>query len=234
MLVSFNMATMPHRIDVAIKAIESIYDQADIIRVYLNNFKEVPKELKKEKIVTYIGEDLKSSGKLFWSLNKNEYYFCIDDDLIYPSSYKDDMISALNNYNDEIVVTLHGKIMKKGLKKNYFRDHLGGFHCLRDVKSDSWVHVIGNGVSAFNTNKVKIDYKKFKYHYMDDISVSLQLQEQKIGALVLKHKKGYLKSNPPKGKTLYDIYHNNDKTQTEMVNSIEWEFFIKDKVNVNN
>ena len=224
MKVTFNMATMPERLLGAEATINSIYDQADIIRIYLNNFDVVPDIFKREKIITYIGEDLKSTGKLFWSLNKDEYYFCIDDDLIYPYNYSTDLINKLNEYDDEIIVSLHGKRLNSGVKNSYFRNLTMNLHCLGDVLEDTWVHVIGNGVSAFNTNKISIDYKNFKYHYMDDISVSIELQKQKKGALVMKHDKSYLKYNPPvDGITLHSLYVNNDITQTEMVNSIEWD-----------
>tara|TARA_B100001769_G_C22076910_1_gene580007 strand:- start:444 stop:1145 length:702 start_codon:yes stop_codon:yes gene_type:complete len=230
MVITFNMATMPQRIEGAIKTIDSIYEQADIIRLYLNNFDVVPEYFKKDKIVVYQGEDLKSTGKVFWAQNKDEYYFCVDDDLIYPPTYAKDMIKKLNEYNDEIVVSLHGKILKKGKKSSYFRDLTLSLHCLKNVSKDTWVHVIGNGVSCFNTNKVSIDYKKFKYNYMDDIIVSMQLQEQNIGALVMAHKIGYLQYTPPtQGRTLHGIYSNKDTTHTQMVNSINWVIRNKNK-----
>jgi len=227
------MATMPERLDGAIKTIESIYDQADEVRVYLNKFSDIPEEFKKEKIVTHIGKDLRSTGKLFWSLNKDEYYFCIDDDLIYPPTYSIDMINKLNEYGDEVVVSLHGKILSNGIKNSYFRDLKLSLHCLKDVNKDTWVHVIGNGVSVFNTNKISIDYENFKYNYMDDISVSLELQKQNKGALVMAHKHDYLIYNPPtKGNTLHSEFVNNDSTQTEVVNSIVWTLIQKEKITI--
>jgi hypothetical protein len=231
MKITFNMATMPERIDGACKTIDSIYEQADLIRLYLNNFDSVPECFKKDKIEYHQGEDLKSSGKLFFAKNNNdEYYFCVDDDLIYPSTYANDMIKKLNEYNDDIVVSLHGKTLKGGKKNSYFRDLRISLHCLKEVNTDTWVQVIGNGVSAFNTNKLKIDYKKFRYLYMDDIMISMEMQNQNIGGLVMAHKKDYLKYNPPtKGTTLHSTYVNNDRTQTEMVNSIEWKTLIKEK-----
>jgi hypothetical protein len=232
MKITFNMATMPERIDGAIKTIDSIYEQSDLIRLYLNNFDSIPECFKKDKIECYKGEDLKSSGKLFFAYNSDEYYFCVDDDLIYPKTYSDDMIKKLNEYNDNVVVSLHGKILKSGKKNSYFRDLTMSLHCLKEVKKDAWVQIIGNGVSLFNTNKLKIDYKKFKYLYMDDIMISIEMQKQNIGGLVMAHNKDYLTYNPPTiGNTLHSTYVNNDKTQTEMVNSIKWETITKEKNN---
>jgi len=219
------MATMPERIRGAIVTVNSIYKQADKIRIYLNNFKEIPKEfLNDDKIEVVIGgQDLKSTGKLFWALNKNEYYFCIDDDLIYPRHYAKDMLAKLNQYNDNIIVSLHGKILMSTPLKSYFRDLEISEHCLKETLNDRNVHVIGNGVSLFNTNNLKIDYKQFEYHYMDDIMVSIECQKQNIPALVMKHKSNYLVYNDPKVKTLFDEFANNDETQTETVNKIQWK-----------
>src|SRR5690554_307217 len=116
MKITANMATMPQRMDTAFLAIESIYHQVDIIRLYLNNFEEIPIEYRDRKIEIYQGEDLKSSGKLFNALNSNEYYFCIDDDIVYPKNYVHDAIKKLNEYDDDIIVSHHGRIFKDEIK----------------------------------------------------------------------------------------------------------------------
>ena len=229
MKITFNMATIPSRYKLALKAIDSVYDQAGEIRVYLNNFEQVPEELNRDKIVTHIGEDLNATGKLFWALNPDEYYFCIDDDLRYPSTYASDMIQYLNAFEDKVCISLHGKILNPTPLQSYFKGIKSSFHCLSGFDITTQVNVIGNGVSAFNTNKVKIDYTKFKYHYMDDIEVSLQLQKQNIPAVVIAHDSNYLEYEEPeeiKGvKTLFTQYHNNDSTQTERINSLKWKFY---------
>lgn len=229
MKVTFNMATIPSRYKLGIKAIDSIYDQADEIRIYLNNFPEVPEEFKKDKIITHIGEDLNATGKLFWALNSDEYYFCIDDDIRYPPTYAQDMILYLNALKDKACVSLHGKILNPTPIKSYFKGgQADAFHCLQGFNTSTQVHIIGNGVSAFNTNNVKIDYTKFKYYYMDDIEVSLQLQEQDIPAIAIAHDSNYLGYEEPDKiegvQTLWSQYHNNDSTQTKRINSIKWKF----------
>lgn len=229
MKISFNMATIPSRYQLSLKAIESIYDQADIIRIYLNNFIEIPKELKRKKIITHIGKDLNATGKLFWALTPNEYYFCIDDDLRYPSTYAKDMIQYIEHLGGRVCVSLHGKILNPTPLESYFNGVAHSFQCLKGFDITSQIHVIGNGVSAFNTNKVKIDYTKFKYHHMDDIEVSLQLQQQQIPAVVIAHESGYLDYEEPNRiegvETLFTQYHNNDSTHTERINSINWEIY---------
>ena len=83
--VTANIATQPKRFESLLETLESIDGQFDEIRLYLNNFSYVPDELK--KYTTYIGDDLTDNGKFFWSNNEDEYYFTLDDDIIYPSDY---------------------------------------------------------------------------------------------------------------------------------------------------
>ena len=54
---SANLATQPARIETALKTIDSIIDQVDVVRFYLNNFIDVPREFMHEKIEIHIGED---------------------------------------------------------------------------------------------------------------------------------------------------------------------------------
>ena len=64
---------------------------------------------------------------------------------------------------------------------------------------------------------------------MDDIEVSLQLQQQQIPAVVIAHESSYLDYEEPNRiegvETLFTQYHNNDSTHTERINSINWEIY---------
>ena len=77
MIKSFNLATTVERYKYALETIESIYDQADIIRVYLNDFNQIPKEFNRKKIYTECGPDLNCSGKFLWCHEPDQYYFTI-------------------------------------------------------------------------------------------------------------------------------------------------------------
>lgn len=223
MIITANMATIPERQNIAELAIASIYDQVDKVRVYLNKFTHIPEFLKRDKIETHIGEDLMSSGKFFWALNKEEYYFSIDDDFIYPPFYVKEHLDALKKYNDNVVITLHGKRLKDVPIQSYFRDLTMSLHCLKYVPShkDYAVHILGAGVSVFNTNNISVDVNQFEYLFMDDIEVSKQLQIKGVPIYVRGHKEGYLKYMKPSVPTLHDIYVNHDIKQTEVINSLK-------------
>ena len=235
-LITANMATIPSRLDIALKAIDSIYDQVQLVRVYLNNFKHYPKEMLDNRIKLLIGEDLRSAGKFYWSMEKDQYYFSIDDDFIYPKDYVDGHLELLKKYNNQVVVTLHGKILHKLPLKNYFQKGIKKkykYHWFKNLNYNTLVHILGTGVSAFDTSIIRINRKNFKYLYMDDIEVSMQLQKQKVPIIVRKHEKDYLIGLKPKTikgvKPLYEEYIDDDSTHTENINSIAWEMHKPDR-----
>lgn len=222
MIISANMATIPSRLKTAPKAIESIYDQVDVIRLYLNQFETVPEEFKDPKIQIKQGINLKSSGKLYWSLLPNQYYFCVDDDILYPKDYVNNSIEKLKEYHEDVIISYHGRIYDKGkMVKNYFSDFSKYFHFLKVNESDIEVNIIGNGVSCWNTNNIKIDYNKFEYHYMDDILVSAQAHSQGKKRIVVAHDKNYFKQLEISS-SLYDKYKKSSHTQTKAFKSVNW------------
>ena len=229
MLKTANMATIPERVEIAKKAVNSIIDQVDIVRVYLNNFNKIPEFVENNPKIEYVfgKEDLNATGKHYWALNPDEYYFTIDDDLEYPPTYVEDHIKFLNKFDDKIIVSLHGNILPETpfytlwKHPNYMR-----YGCLKRIDKSLQSHLGGQGVAVRNTNFVKIDIKKFKHHFMDDIEVAIQAQEQNIPIIVREHDgvKKYLNYNHPNVKTLFETYVNNDKYQVDRCNSLKWEF----------
>lgn len=188
--ISVNMATYPPRKESLIKSLKNLLkiDIIDNIRVYLNEYYEIPDDLPKHYKITYlIGEkNLKDSGKFYWSGKlKDEYYFTVDDDLIYPKSYFIEHLLLLRKYDNEIFVSLHGKVMLE--KPKLFNDNINSYHCLRDVNEDSWVNNCGTGVLLFDNSKYSISIDMFKYHGMADLWVSTFCQKNKIPILCRKH-----------------------------------------------
>jgi len=143
MIITANMATIPERISIAESAVVSILPQVDLVRVYLNRFDKAPAFIRDNpKIVFFMGEDLGPAGIYYWGSNKNEYYFSIDDDFIYPPTYVQDHMNFLQAYNDEVVVTLHGSIMNSPRITKYHSERKV-FRCLKTVTQDVVVHIGG-------------------------------------------------------------------------------------------
>lgn len=229
MIISANMATIPPRVEIAEKAVASIIDQVDVVRIYLNNFKEVPSFIKNNPKIEYVfkGRDLNASGKHYWGMNPNEYYFSIDDDIVYPPTYVRDHLNFLSRFGDRAIVSLHGNILPwRPFSKMWSHSRYIRYTCLSDLEYNYQTNLGGQGVSVRNTNIVKIDVEKFKFYNMDDIEVSIQALEQEIPIIARKHIGGgkYLGYNKPPVPTLYEQHKDNDSEQVSRTNEIDWRF----------
>jgi hypothetical protein len=128
---------------------------------------------------------------------------------------------------------LHGEIHPAKSDKSFFKRGTR-ILCRQPLEKDTWANVVGNGVSAWNTNNFFVDYTGWKYHYMDDIYLSIEMQKQNVPGFVASHPGKYLRYLFPESesKTLFDIYVNDDRTQTKVADSIEWKL-LDDKLNNN-
>lgn len=223
------MATIPAREAIAIKAVATIIDQVDVMRIYLNNFDEIPSWcMDNDKIEAHLGNltDLNASGKFFWANKNDEYYFTIDDDILYPEGYTDTVKAIYKEIREDIkrpvAISFHGKVMKEVPIEHYFTDIAESVHCLNMCERSRYLHIIGTGVGMIDTSVTKIDIDKFKYLFMDDIEVSKQLQEQGTALVGVSHADDTFRYMDPGVPTLWDQYHEHDEKQTELYNSGVW------------
>ena len=179
MIVTANFATWSARKDFIDKAVDSMIDQVDIVRVYYNDY--VPK--KRTDIIQYTGEDLTDRGK-FYGIGKNEIAFTCDDDLLYPHDYVESTLIKMKDHPNH-VVSYHGRKLKgKGL--NYYHGH-ETFHCLIPLEEDKEIDVPGTGVMAFNTNDILPDIISYPHDKMADILMGLECRKKGVPIVCLRH-----------------------------------------------
>lgn len=195
MKITVNMATYPLREKIAKRIIENLitFNIIEKIRIYLNEYDKVPDWCKHKKIEYLIGgENLKDTGKFYWAgTYKNEYYFTIDDDLLYPEEYFKKHIELLNKYNSNIFVSLHGKVLQEQPKS--FTDLKEKYHYLEKCTDNKWINFPGTGVMVFDNSKYKIPLELFKYHGMTDLWIAYYLQVNKIKCLLRSHENNEVK-----------------------------------------
>jgi len=200
--------------------VHSLYDQVDVICVYLNDYKRIPKFLKKEKIEVYQGEDLTDLGKFFGLNYHSGYYFSCDDDLIYPKGYIDYMIKKINQY--DCIISCHGRIFNDPLK-SYYRS-ARSYHCLLQVKQDIKVNCGGTGVMGFKTDiGFNLSEIPKPYACMADVHVGVWANG-KVPIMVAAHPKGWIRLSKwvDLDKTIFNKHIDNDGLQTELC-QINWE-----------
>ena len=227
-LITFNLATYPARIDSFKKVINNLLsiDLIDKIRVYLNEYNYVPYFLKNEKIEYVVGKkNLKDSGKFYWAEDyKDEYYFSIDDDLLINEEYINKHINLLNKNNNNVMVSLHGKVLNEVPKD--FKDNKEYYHFSENVNEDKIINFPGTGVMVFDNSKIKFPINMFKYHGMADLWIARYCQLNNIPCIVRQHKKGDVTLCYQGDDTLWKSHNNFVKQHNEILRSIsKWKTF---------
>lgn len=190
------VATIPNRGDSLGDTVTSIINQVDELIIYQNGFKkDYPIHSNfsgKIKIYSSLdtGIDMGDGGK-FYKIGEYDdaYYFSIDDDLIYPYNYVSTMIEHSKNFNDEFVLTHHGRDINgfnyNNIKKSY--------RCLGYVNSINDVTFPGTGVSLIPTKNIKFNFKDIHKENMCDIWLGKYCYENGKKVKVLPHNKGWIK-----------------------------------------
>jgi hypothetical protein len=114
-MIVAGMATMPDRLPYLEEVVETIRPQVDALRVYLNNFEEIPGFLRPEEAMLSSDAkgDLGAEGKLYWIDGKDgveayTHYMTVDDDLGYPENYASTLLHELDARKGQAIVGVHG------------------------------------------------------------------------------------------------------------------------------
>lgn len=223
------IATYPERIKTFKDTIDSIIEQVDVLRVYLNEYTEIPDFLlNNEKIKVFLGKDfdgdIKAKGKFYGIDEINGYVFTIDDDLIYPKDYVETMMSYVDKFNKEGIITIHGKTINNN-PKDYYRNYGKSFRFQDEKNEVTNIHIPGSGVMVFHTDKIKINYENIKNGSYVDLFIGLESQINNYPVFIIPHKKNWVrgnKKNHPR-RNLYFQNLNKGKDQTTLLRSIKWK-----------
>jgi hypothetical protein len=210
-----------NRIESLINTINSIYDQCDVINIFLNDHTgEIPEKLLDSKINLFFSDNSYGDALKFAKLMESDgYYLTIDDDLIYPPNYVNYMVSRCKEYSNKRVVTLHGRNFPSFPINSYYNSYRELYHCLKPQRKNVLVQFGGTGVMCFHTDLMKIPIEFFLYPNMSDIWVGKYCIENNIEMICITHPGDFLKYQPQKS-TIYDTESKSDSYQTNIVNQI--------------
>jgi hypothetical protein len=215
MKISANIATYQPRMHSLKQMVASIYDQVDVINICFNEMEwdEIPTFFHHlydtGKVDIFIPDsNLTDNGKFLLldeQSEEHQYYFSMDDDLVYPHDYVENTIEAIKTFGT--IITYHGRILL-GTQRDYYQGHKS-FHCLGDQKGNHRIDVCGTGVTAFDTRYFHPkQLANHKHQKMSDIIFSLEAAKQNKSIGCIEHKQGWIK----------DIKHEETIHQTESRN----------------
>lgn len=217
MIVSANFATHKARKPYIDKAVNSVIDQVDIVRVHYNDYQ--PEEREWEQ---YTGEDLTDKGK-FAHIRKGEIAFTCDDDILYPCNYVEKTLKYLHKYDG--IVTYHGRVLKgKGL--NYYHGHKVFHFRYHDGQKDTRVDVPGTGVMAFHSDTFLPSVEGDDL--MADLLVGLQVAEQQVRIMCVRHKNSWIQPIRTND-SIYQYFRNGSPKQNQIADKIYEQNYSKNQ-----
>lgn len=186
-LLVAGMATMPSRIDSFELALNSILPQVDRLFVFLDRFDE-PYISGDPRVIILQSQqfgDLRANGKLLGltMTGPDSYYFCVDDDIIYPHDYVEKMTNFIRANGDGIAATVHGSLLKPDLE-NYLTDRRI-LHRSHPLTKPQALHVSGTCTTAFSTNCLRFDVREWQTTNMVDLNFARECKQRNIPRLAI-------------------------------------------------
>lgn len=236
MKVIASFATFPPRYNIAVRAMQHLAPQVDILKVYVNDIVDgkqhrppwlsrTPKNCE----VTLGGDvrgNLGDAGKFYAAPTQGIHLTC-DDDILYPGDYVETIVAGLQRHDGEYVVGFHGCDIAPLPVDSYYRGgQVNKCHFRRALPGDRPVHVLGTGVMAYMPERVRFPISTFRIQNMADIWCALRCQAEHVGMMCLQHPDGWLEASATPDEGIYHTYRDRDAAQTYLVNAVpQWNHY---------
>mgnify|MGYP002836626331 CR=1 FL=1 len=187
--VTVCMATFPGRFGVIGKAVQSLLDQSrppDEILIHVNQTDDHPPLPKDRRIKVHASAhvNITDIGKFKLAADIHEgIILTVDDDIHYPSDYVERMVDAVNRYDGEAIVGVHGCVLPVGeaIKDwDEYRQKRRVHWFRRPVATDLPVNIVGTGTMAYDASRITFDWTKYQEQRMVDIHVAVEAQRKGI------------------------------------------------------
>ncbi len=217
-MVTAQLATIPDRENILIHVINSLIPQVNKLNVMLNGWTYTPPVTNKKLTFYHLNNSKGDAVKFYRLRDVHGYVFSCDDDLVYPPDYTRVMIEKLQQYNNEVILTNHGRIMNEKPVKNSYTDRKEAFHCLKQVDQEVYLDIGGTGAMAWHSDAFFPNYDRINKKNMADIWVAKFASEQDVKILLNPHSEGWIKYLHPK-LTIWDEAYFKPEKQTALYNS---------------
>lgn len=222
-----SMASIPSRRDTLVDSVNSLLAQCDRVRVFLNEYPEVPSFLDHPRIEVRRSQDWDDrgdAGKFFW-MDRDEniggYRLTVDDDLIYPPDFAITMARKVAAFGNKAIYSAHGVLLRQPIRAYYETSSRSAtFHFASPLEVDRGVHIGGTGAMCFHADAVQMRRVDFKYCNSADIWISLFAQEKKLPLLTPARPRDWIRENrrPIAEETIYD--HSLKRTRSRFDSSL--------------
>lgn len=216
-MVTVQIASIPDRVEMLGKVIESLLPQVDKLNVFLNLYPSTPECCMVGGVrFTHLDNEKGDAAKIYGLKDIKGYIFLCDDDLLYPPDYVENMVNKLQAYNNAIILTNHGRIMREKPVGNSYTDRVAAYRCREKETYEGYLDIGGTGVMAWHSSCFFPDYNRVTKRNMLDIWIAKFAKEQKVNIIHNPHEP--IQYLHPK-KTIWDEAYYHPDEQTDLYNS---------------
>jgi glycosyltransferase involved in cell wall biosynthesis len=226
--VVVGICSIPEREASLRRTLRSIAPQCDRIHLYLDRYETVPAFLQDLPVPVHVvrSQDvpgLRDNGK-FIELDRlskageDAYYLTTDDDIEYPPDYVNTMIKALQSFDDQVVVGVHGVTLQDE-PKGYYTSRRMVHAFWRELERPRLVNVLGTGTTAFRAaNFPGFSLDHFAQPGMADLYLARECQRRGVAMVCVARPEAWLKDlGRPGSPTLFDEFRLRDLYQAELL-----------------
>lgn len=218
-----SMASIPSRREMLADAVSSLLAQSDRVRVFLNNYPDVPDFLNHPRVDVRRSQDWDDrgdAGKVFWLEHDKEpgYRLIVDDDLIFPPDFAEVMCAKVAAKDRKAIYTSHGVILRQPIQRYYQpQSRSVTFHFAAPLEEDRTVHIATTGCTCFYSDSILMKWSDFKYCNSADIWLTLYAQRENIPVLTPSRPRNWVRENKSTAaiETIYDNSLNQTKSRLD-------------------
>lgn len=228
-----SMASIPSRRGMLADCVNSLLVQCDRVRVFLNNYPDVPDFLKHPRVDIRRSQDWDDrgdAGKVFWleQDKKPGYRLIVDDDLVFPPNFAEVMCGKVAAKDKKAIYATHGVLIRQPVI-NYYdnRSRAATFHFGRELLVDRSVHIGATNALCLHSEAISMRWADFKYCNSADIWLALHAREKGLQVLTPARPRNWVRENrhAAPDETIYK--HSVNRTRTRFDSSLVQDAALK-------
>lgn len=239
--ITICMATFPKRFQQIKKTVEYLLDQSlppDEILIHVNESNQAPPLPEDPRIKVHLSpnENLTDIGKIkMVDYAVPGIIILADDDLHYPKDYVEKMADHVQRFNGEACVGTHGIVFPFDKKINNIDQYFSTrrvHHFKHGQSVDFPCHALGTGTMAFDSRKIKFDWKSWGHGKMVDLHVAVENQKKGVQMVIVPRKSDWIKSfsEEPDDVSIWKEVKSNYDLQSKMIEVLSaiknWDYHL--------
>lgn len=202
-MIVAGMASMPERIEYLEGTVEALRPQVDALRVYLNNFDEVPPFLTPDEAVlsSEAAGDLGDSGKFYWFDGKDgldhSHYLTMDDDLGYPPNYVSALVSEFDARDGKAILGVHGSTFLQPIT-DFVDSRAERYRFYEKLNVARPVHILGTATTILSQRTLRLGLDDFSsLRNAADLHLGIAAQKQQVPMVAIARPENWVTEERP-------------------------------------